>query len=42
MDFHQKVITLFMEGKSTQEILDESNQYAEENGVARLGVKLKE
>lgn len=42
IELHQVVISLFMEGKSKQEILRESNLFAAEQGLTKRDVIVRE
>ena len=42
LEFHQIVISLFMQNKSTKEILQISNDQATKNGLMEVGVYLVE
>jgi hypothetical protein len=42
LELHEVVISLFMEGKSSKEILEVSNEHAKDLGLSALGVKLME
>jgi hypothetical protein len=42
LEFHEIVISLFMEGKTSEEMLEISNKQARRNGLMEVGVYLVE